>query len=124
MQKDGQHHAPAALLPAKYPDTNVTKLGRLERTSGWFGKKKKNLLPLLALEPRTVQPGASHCGLVWTERDTSTQFHIMPTLKKISTMFPKDIHYLLISKRDPLCRWREAGRLVIVFEIMLEALNN
>jgi len=64
MQKDGQHHAPAALLPGKYPDTNVTQ--------SWAGlkgslddlEKKKNLLPLLALEPRTVQPGASHCGLV------------------------------------------------------------
>ena len=64
MGVGGRSHAPAALLPGKYPDTNVTQ--------SWAGlkgslddlEKKKNLLPLLALEPRTVQPGASHCGLV------------------------------------------------------------
>ena len=76
--------------------------------SSWpvIGRAFTFILPLLILETRTVQPGACHCGLKRTVRDTITQLHVLPTLKKIplchQTPPKKDVYYLLISQRDIL----------------------
>jgi len=52
----GQHHAPAALPPAK--ETLYPLYRRLGGLQGWFGQVQKILLPL-GFDPQTIQPVTS-----------------------------------------------------------------
>ena len=90
MHADGQHYVPDALLPVKNPNTNVT-----ERWTGLKGslddlQLREKSLTFAFIGTPDLQPGASHCGLVWTERDTSTQLHVMRMLKKMSSNPPAE----------------------------------